>query len=164
MLGRRLSPPASTRLTYWGRRNTPWASAPVRSASVISSATRAASSGGTSTATRASRMKARMAGAGTCVGPGVGVPGAALSSRLMGLDYRIHRRSASRLTEESLHQLDERAARAAHADALAVVVEGGVAVEGDGERDQLRADRAAGGRAAVEGDALVREIDGAGDC
>src|ERR1043166_5794296 len=163
MLGRRLSPPAFTRLTYCGSRNTPWASAPVRSASVINSATRAAASGGISTATRASRMKARMAGADTYSGAGVGAVRAALGSRLMRLDYRIPPGSASRVTEESLHQLDERAAGAAYADARAVVVEGGVAVEGDGQGDQLRADGAAGGRAAVERNALVRKINGASD-
>src|SRR5437016_2992623 len=89
MLGRRLSPPASTRLTYCGSRNTPCASAPVRSASVISSATRAASSAGISTARRASRMKARIAGAGTRVGPAAGVPRAAVVGALIPFDYRI---------------------------------------------------------------------------
>src|SRR5262249_43123585 len=43
MFGRLLKPPALSRRTYCGRRKMPWPSAPVRSASLISSAQRAAS-------------------------------------------------------------------------------------------------------------------------
>src|SRR5580700_7952651 len=87
MLGRRLSPPASTRLTYWARRNTPWASAPVRSASVISSAMRAASPAGICMAASASLMKARMAGAGagTRTASAAGAERAAVDSPLINL-------------------------------------------------------------------------------
>ena len=49
MSGRGLMPPPRRRRTYCGSRNTPWASAPVRSASSISSATLAASSAGNPT-------------------------------------------------------------------------------------------------------------------
>ena len=65
MLGLGLTPPALMRRMYCGRRNTPCASAPVRSASSISSATLAASASGTPTAVIASSISAAMAAAGT---------------------------------------------------------------------------------------------------
>src|SRR5262245_48433245 len=60
-----LKPPALSRRMYCGRRNTPWPSAPVRSASVISSATFAAWAGVRPPATRASPMSEETAAAGT---------------------------------------------------------------------------------------------------
>ena len=60
-----LTPPARRRRTYCGSRNTPCASAPVRSASVISSATLAASDAGRPTTASASSIRPVIAGAGT---------------------------------------------------------------------------------------------------
>src|SRR3954462_6635903 len=65
MFGRLLKPPALSRRTYWGSRNTPCASAPVRSASPISSAHLAASSRGNPAALSASVISARIAVTGT---------------------------------------------------------------------------------------------------
>src|SRR6516164_3734089 len=64
MFGRLLKPPALSLRTYWGRRKMPWPSAPVRSASLISSAQRAASSCGSPAAARASAISALVARAG----------------------------------------------------------------------------------------------------
>ena len=65
MFGRGLNPPAFSRRTYCGRRNTPCASAPVRSASPISSAHLAASSRGSPAAASASVISPRIAATGT---------------------------------------------------------------------------------------------------
>src|SRR5580693_1890900 len=65
MAGRVLKPPAFSRRTYCGRRSTPWPSAPVRSACVISSAQRAASAAGRPAATNESTIRAVTARAGT---------------------------------------------------------------------------------------------------
>src|ERR1044072_7353362 len=65
MFGRGLNPPALSRRTYCGSRNTPCASAPVRSASPISSAHLAASSRGRPAAASASLISARIAATGT---------------------------------------------------------------------------------------------------
>src|SRR6516225_7871335 len=56
MFGRLLKPPALSRRTYCGRRKMPWPSAPVRSASLISSAQRAASACGSPAAASASAI------------------------------------------------------------------------------------------------------------
>src|SRR5215470_10856066 len=63
--GRLLKPPALRRRTYCGSRNTPWPSAPVRSASVINCAHWAASAAGNSAAIRASAIRPQIACAGT---------------------------------------------------------------------------------------------------
>src|ERR1044072_1511548 len=65
MFARGLTPPALSRRTYCGSRNTPCASAPVRSASPISSAHLAASSRGRPAAASASVISARIAATGT---------------------------------------------------------------------------------------------------
>ena len=65
MLGRGLKPPAFSRRTYCGRRNTPCASAPVRSASPINSAHFAASARGSPAPLSASVISARIAATGT---------------------------------------------------------------------------------------------------
>src|SRR5882672_9271688 len=65
MVGRELMPPARSRLTYCGRRKMPWASAPVRSASHINSATLPASVAGSPVLTRASSIKPVIARAET---------------------------------------------------------------------------------------------------
>src|SRR5215469_5082639 len=64
MFGRLLKPPALSRRTYCGRRKMPWPSAPVRSASLISSAQRAASGCGSPAAASASAISALVARAG----------------------------------------------------------------------------------------------------
>ena len=65
MSGFGLTPPPRSRLMYCGSRNTPWASAPVRSASSISSAHLAASAAGSPIALNASAISAAMVEAGT---------------------------------------------------------------------------------------------------
>ena len=65
MSGFGLNPPAFSRRTYCGRRNTPCASAPVRSASPINSAHLAASSRGNPAAASASVINPRIASIGT---------------------------------------------------------------------------------------------------
>src|SRR6202044_754313 len=69
MFGRLLNPPAASRRTYCGSRNMPWPSAPVRSASVISSAQRAAWAPGNPAATNESVSSEVTARAGTHVMP-----------------------------------------------------------------------------------------------
>src|SRR5580704_12004843 len=66
MLGRALKPLAFSRRTYCASRKMPWPSAPVRSASVISAAQRAASSPGNPAAARLSTIIERIARAGMC--------------------------------------------------------------------------------------------------
>src|SRR5215831_5202937 len=65
MDGRGLMPPARTRFTYCGKRKMPWASAPVRSASHINSATLPASAAGSPIFTKASSIKPVIARAET---------------------------------------------------------------------------------------------------
>src|SRR5580700_5910274 len=77
MLGWALKPRALRRRTYCGRRNIPWPSAPVRSASVISSAQRAASASGRPAATNESLSSEVTARAGTRI-----MPASAISSSL----------------------------------------------------------------------------------
>src|SRR5580698_5493398 len=69
MFGRALKPFAFSRRTYCGSRKMPWPSAPVRSASVISSAQRAASASGKPAATNESLSSEVTARAGTRVMP-----------------------------------------------------------------------------------------------
>src|SRR3984957_17837520 len=69
MLGWALKPRAFSRRTYCGRRRMPWPSAPVRSASVISSAQRAASAAGKPAATNESVSSEVTARAGTRIMP-----------------------------------------------------------------------------------------------
>src|SRR5579875_499409 len=61
MSGLGLTAPSFSRATYWGRRKTPWASAPTRSASTINAAHRAASAAGRPILTNASTIKLSMA-------------------------------------------------------------------------------------------------------
>src|SRR4051794_4688689 len=65
MFGRGLKPPAFRRRTYCGRRNTPCASAPVRSASAISAAHFAAAARGNPAAASASSISPLTAATGT---------------------------------------------------------------------------------------------------
>src|SRR5215475_127195 len=65
IFGLLLKPPALRRRTYCGSRKMPWPSAPVRSASVISSAHLAASASGRPAATNVSLISAYIARAGT---------------------------------------------------------------------------------------------------
>src|SRR3984957_14434253 len=69
MLGWALKPRAFSRRTYCGSRNVPWPSAPGRSASVISSAQRAASAAGKPAATNESVSSEVTARAGTRIMP-----------------------------------------------------------------------------------------------
>ena len=62
IVGARIEPAGLKRSTYCGRRNTPCASAPVRSASSISSAILAASPAGTPDLVMASTIRPRTAG------------------------------------------------------------------------------------------------------
>src|SRR4029077_16553858 len=77
MLGCALKPRALSRRTYCGSRKMPWPSAPVRSASVINSAQRAASAAGRPAATNESVSSEVIARAGTRV-----MPASAMSSSL----------------------------------------------------------------------------------
>src|ERR1700690_1939459 len=80
MLGCALKPRALSRRTYCGRRNMPWPSAPVRSASVINSAQRAASAAGRPAATNESLSSEVTARAGTRIMPASAI---ALSQTLL---------------------------------------------------------------------------------
>src|SRR5580704_5482304 len=89
MLGWALKPPALRRRTYCGRRNMPWPSAPVRSASVISSAQRAASAAGKPAATNESVSSEVTARAGTRIMPASAMSSSPASSQtLLAQDLR----------------------------------------------------------------------------
>src|SRR5580700_5140117 len=77
MFGCALKPRALSRRTYCGSRNMPWPSAPVRSASVISSAQRAASAAGKPAARNESLSSEVTARAGTRI-----MPASAMNSSL----------------------------------------------------------------------------------
>src|ERR1700722_7077025 len=85
MLGCALKPRALRRRTYCGRRNMPWPSAPVRSASVISSAQRAASAAGKPAATNESVSSEVTARAGTRIMPASAI---GLSQTFLAQDLR----------------------------------------------------------------------------
>src|SRR5580698_4685605 len=85
MLGWALKPRALRRRAYCGRRNMPWPSAPVRSASVISSAQRAASASGKPAATNESVSSEVTACAGTRIMPASAI---VLSQTFLAQDLR----------------------------------------------------------------------------
>src|SRR5580704_5823340 len=85
MLGWALKPRALSRRTYCGSRNMPWPSAPVRSASVINSAQRAASASGKPAATNESVSSEVTARAGTRIMPASAI---ALSQTFLAQDLR----------------------------------------------------------------------------
>src|SRR5579862_8809081 len=85
MFGCALKPRAFSRRTYCGRRKMPWPSAPVRSASVISSAQRAASAAGKPAATNESVSSEVTARAGTRIMPASAI---VLSQTLLAQDLR----------------------------------------------------------------------------
>src|SRR5580693_5581777 len=89
MLGCALKPRALRRRTYCGRRKMPWPSAPVRSASVISSAQRAASAAGKPAATNESVSSEVTARAGTRIMPASAISSSPTSSQtLLAQDLR----------------------------------------------------------------------------
>src|ERR1700692_4402272 len=85
MLGCAVQPRALRRRTYCGKRNMPWPSAPVRSASVISSAQRVASAAGRPAATNESASNEETARAGTRIMPASAI---ALSQTFLAQDLR----------------------------------------------------------------------------
>src|ERR1700719_2803145 len=89
MFGWALKPRAFSRRTYCGRRNMPCPSAPVRSASVISSAQRAASAAGKPAATNESVSSELTARAGTRIMPASAISSSPASSQsLLAQDLR----------------------------------------------------------------------------
>src|SRR5579864_9379688 len=81
MFGCALKPRAFNRRTYCGSRKMPWPSAPVRSASVISSAQRAASAAGRPAATNESVSSEATARAGTRIMPASAISSSPASSQ-----------------------------------------------------------------------------------